>query len=87
MRAVAMVRTTKQANERMSALLKSAGRLERLAILHTGVEARARELLNKAMLEDSSPLPRDILMINATPVIGTHIGPNGLGFAAVKAPA
>ena len=84
-KAIAMVRTTSQANERMAALLRSAGKLERLAILHTGAEARAREFLNKAMLEDSQSLPRDILMINATPVIGTHIGPNGLGFAAIRA--
>ena len=49
-----MVRTTRQANERMAALLKSAGKLERLAILHTGAEARAREFLNKAMLETAS---------------------------------
>ena len=83
-RAISIVRTTRQANERMTALLKSAGKLERLAILHTGAEARARELLNKAMLEVSQSLPRDILMINATPVIGTHIGPNGLGFAAIR---
>ncbi len=83
-KAIAMVRTTGQANERMSQLLKAAGKLERLAILHTGAEARARELLNKAMLADNQSLPRDILMINATPVIGTHIGPNGLGFAAIR---
>lgn len=83
-KSVAMVRTTRQANERMSALLKSTGKLERLAILHTGAEARARELLNKAMMEASQQMPRDILMIHATPVIGTHIGPNGLGFAAVR---
>ena len=83
-KAIAMVRTTSQANERMSQLLEAAGKLERLAILHTGAEARARELLNKAMLADNQSLPRDILMINATPVIGTHIGPNGLGFAAIR---
>jgi fatty acid-binding protein DegV len=28
--------------------------------------------------------PRDILMVNVTAVIGTHLGPNGLGFAAVR---
>jgi DegV family protein with EDD domain len=83
-RAITIVRRSRQANERLAVLLKSAGNLERLAILHTGVEARAREFLNKAMLEVSQSLPRDILMINATPVIGTHIGPNGLGFAAIR---
>jgi DegV family protein with EDD domain len=80
-----VVRTTRQANEHMATFLKSAGKLERLAILHTGAEARAREFLNGIMSEVSQSLPREILMINATTVIGAHIGPNGLGFAAVKA--
>jgi DegV family protein with EDD domain len=84
-KASGVVRTTRQADERMAAFLKSAGRLERLAILHTGAEARAREFLNGVMPELSQSLPRDILMINATTVIGAHIGPHGLGFAAVKA--
>ena len=83
-KASGVVRTTRQANERMAAFLRSAGRLERLAILHTGAEARAREFLNRIMSEISQSLPRDILMINATTVIGTHIGPNGLGFAAIR---
>jgi len=29
-------------------------------------------------------VPRDILMVNVTTVIGTHVGPNGLGFAAIR---
>jgi fatty acid-binding protein DegV len=36
------------------------------------------------MMEFSQSIPRDILMVNVTPVIGTHVGPNGLGFAAVR---
>jgi DegV family protein with EDD domain len=84
-KACGVVRTTGQANDRIAAFLRSAGKLERLAILHTGAEARARELLNRAMSEISQSLPRDILMINATTVIGTHIGPNGMGFAAIRA--
>ena len=82
---LAAVRTTKQANERMANLLKSSGAVERLAILHTGAETRAKEYLNRMMGEISQSLPRDIMMMNVTPVIGTHVGPDGLGFAAVKA--
>jgi DegV family protein with EDD domain len=81
---VAAVRTTKQANERMLNLLLQMGPLERLAIMHTGAEARARQFLNAMMQTASQSVPRDILMVNVTPVIGTHVGPNGLGFAAVK---
>jgi DegV family protein with EDD domain len=78
------VRTTKQANEKMLNLLLQEGPLERLAILHTGAEPRAREFLNTLMQKASQAVPRDILMVNVTTVIGTHVGPNGLGFAAVR---
>ena len=56
-----------------------------LAVLHTGAEARAREFLNTVMQKASQSVPRDILIINVTTVIGTHVGPNGLGFAAIRA--
>lgn len=84
-KSVTAVRTTKQANEKMLRLLLQLGPLERLAILHTGAETRAREFLHAMMQQSSQSVPRDILMVNVTPVIGTHVGPNGLGFAAVTA--
>lgn len=78
-------RTTQQANKRMlELLLLQNGELERLAILHTGAEARAREFLNAVMQKAIRSMPHDILMVNVTTVIGTHVGPNGLGFAAVR---
>ena len=83
-KAIGAVRTTAQANERMSKFLLEGGPLERLAILHTGAEARAREFLNELMQRASQSVPRDILLVNVTTVIGTHVGPNGLGFAAVR---
>jgi DegV family protein with EDD domain len=83
-KAIGAVRTTKQANERMLSFLLEGETLERLAILHTGAEPRAREFLNELMEKASQSVPRDILMVNVTPVIGTHVGPNGLGFAAVR---
>lgn len=82
---VGAVRTTSQANERMAAFLKTGFPLERLAILHTGAESRARQFLEHLMDESRRELPRDILMVNVTTVIGAHVGPNGLGFAAVRA--
>ncbi len=83
-KAIGAVRTTKQANERMLTFMRQGGKLERLAILHTGAEKRAREFLNRLMMEMNQSLPRDILLVNVTTVIGTHVGPNGLGFAAVR---
>jgi DegV family protein with EDD domain len=83
-KAMGAVRTTRQANERMSRLLLEEGPLERLAILHTNAEARAREFLNGLMERASQSVPRDVLMLNVTTIIGTHLGPNGLGFASVR---
>lgn len=81
---VGALRTTKQANEKMLSLLLQNGELERLAILHTGAEARAKEFLNMVMAKAIRSMPRDILMLNVTPTIGTHVGPNGLGFASIR---
>ena len=81
---ISAVRTTRQAGERIYNALRELGPLERLAILHTNAEQRARQLLDELMQTVSQAIPRDILMVNVTTVIGTHVGPNGLGFAAVK---
>ena len=81
---IGAVRTTSQADERMLNFMRQGGKLQRLAILHTGAEKRAREFLQKAMMNMNRWLPRDILLVNVTTVIGTHVGPNGLGFAAVR---
>jgi len=83
-KAVTAVRTTNQADERMSRFLLEGNSLEKLAILHTGAEPRARDFLHELMQRASQSVPRDILMVNVTTVIGTHVGPNGLGFAAVR---
>jgi DegV family protein with EDD domain len=83
-KAMGAVRTTNQANERMSRFLLEQGPLQRLAILHTNAEPRAKEFLNGLMESASQSMPRDILMLNVTTIIGTHLGPNGLGFASVR---
>jgi fatty acid-binding protein DegV len=79
------VRTTRQGGARLLQALQALGPLERLAILHTNAEARARGLIQDLMATANQFVPRDILMVNVTTVIGTHVGPNGLGFAAVRA--
>jgi DegV family protein with EDD domain len=83
-KAIGTVRTTKQSDGRILKFLLEEGDLERLAILHTNAETRAKHLLNQLMQRDSKSVPRDILFVNVTTVIGAHIGPNGLGFASVK---
>jgi DegV family protein with EDD domain len=83
-KAIGAVRTTKQADERILNLLLGLGELERLAVLHTNAEHRAKHLLAELMNRARKSIPRDILFVNVTAVIGTHLGPNGLGFAAIK---
>jgi DegV family protein with EDD domain len=77
-------RTTRLANKKLADLLKQLGPLERLGILHTNAESRADEFLKNIRDEHGSMLPDDIRIINVTTVIGTHVGPNGLGLAAVR---
>jgi DegV family protein with EDD domain len=81
---IGAARTNRQADERMLKLLLEIGEMERLAILHTNAEPRARDLLNELMKAVRMSVPRDILFVNVTAVIGTHLGPNGIGFAAVR---
>ena len=74
-------RTRTQGILRLTEILHSWGPVERLAVLHTNAEVTARQLL-----EDLKPkLASPPLVVNVTTTIGTHVGPNGLGFAAVVA--
>jgi DegV family protein with EDD domain len=82
-KAIGAVRTTGRADERMLNYLVEGGPLERLAILHTNAERRAKRLLQGLMERVRRSLPREILLVNVTTIIGTHVGPNGLGFAAI----
>ncbi len=72
-------RTRLQGIDRLLETLNSWGPLERLAVLHTNAEAAALQLLELVRSKVSLPP----MLVNVTTAIGTHIGPNALGFAAV----
>ncbi len=74
-------RTRSKGIARLKALICDLGPLERLALLHSNAEEDARRVLEELAL----PLPHAPLVVDITPVIGTHVGPNGLGIAAVLA--
>jgi DegV family protein with EDD domain len=74
-----LARTRLQGAERLVDSLHSWGPLERLAVLHTNADSAARALLEQVK---SSGLIQPLL-VNVTTAIGTHVGPNGLGFAAI----
>lgn len=72
-------RTRSKGIQRLKELLLKLGHLERLAILHSNAEEDARRFLNDLNLS----LPFPPMVINVTTIIGTHVGPNALGFATV----
>jgi len=84
-RAIGVARTSRQAAERMDEFFESGRSFERLAVMHSGGDARAREFLDRILREKGRSLPRDLLLVNVTPIIGLHVGPNALGLAAVRA--
>lgn len=76
---IGQVRTRAEGVKQLFENIQNWQQLERLAILHTNAEAAARKLL-----DDLNPnLKYPPLIVNITTVVGTHVGPNGLGIAAV----
>jgi len=74
-------RTRSRAIEHLVELTRALGPLERLAILHTyapGIKDLHRSLANSCS-------PRHLLTVAVTTIIGAHVGPRGLGVAAVTA--
>lgn len=72
-------RTTRQGETRLLTTLQSLGALQKLAVLHTNASERARRFLESAAINLDAPI------VNVTTLIGTHVGPNGLGFVALLA--
>lgn len=79
---IGQVRTRAQGAQRLFENLIGWGPLERLAILHTNAESRAKDFLQKIHQEVHNP----VMIVNVTSVIGTHVGPDGLGFVAIPCP-
>jgi fatty acid-binding protein DegV len=57
--------------------------LEELALIHTHAPEKVEELRDRA--RHLFPGGREPIEIEATPVIGAHIGPGAAGFACVAA--
>ncbi len=73
-------RTRQKGIERLQQILEGLGPLERLSILHTNAEAEARRFL--ASLQVTSQFKP--ILTNVTTILGVHVGPNALGFTAIK---
>ena len=63
----------------MGNYLRKVGPLEQLAVLHTNAAGAGRDFIKRF----SPPQIPDPMLVNVTTIIGTHVGPNGIGFAAV----
>jgi DegV family protein with EDD domain len=78
---VTRVRTTQRAFQALVDLARNAAPLERLAVMHTDNLAGARRLMDA--LADIHPAAESII-IEATPVLGVHVGPQALGLGVVR---
>ena len=76
------VRTRRKGIHRLLDELRTDVPMKRFAVLHTNSEVDAREML--ALL--APEVPTEPLVVNATTAIGAHVGPQGLGFAALYQP-
>jgi len=73
------VRTRSKGISRLSDLMRSRTDMKQLAVLHSNAEQDARTILD----ELSPDLPNEPMVVNVTTAIGAHVGPQGLGFAAL----
>jgi DegV family protein with EDD domain len=73
------VRTRTRSVQRLEELVTGLGKLDSLAVLHTTAQEAAQQLARNLAHLAPPPIP----VIEITPVIGTHVGPNGLGLAAI----
>lgn len=76
------VRTSNGAYKRLLELLSEKMPLERLALVHTHADEKARDLLAQVR----ERLPEGVIpSVDITPVLGAHLGPGAIGFACVSA--
>jgi DegV family protein with EDD domain len=79
---VERVRTRKKALERIVELTAELGTLSRLAVMHGADPDGASQLVG--MLRPLNP-PEPVLVAHIGAVLGTHIGPGGVGICCLKA--
>ena len=74
-----VARTRSKGIQQLKDFLLAYGSLEKLAILHTNAELEAEAFLQKIKTD----LALKPIIVNVNTVIGTHVGPNALGFTAL----
>lgn len=79
----AKIRGRKRALARLIQLVEDLGPLERLDLVHTHAEDALREL--EQMAAHLFPPGIEPIRMEVTPIIGAHLGPDVVGFAAIQA--
>jgi DegV family protein with EDD domain len=74
-----MERTRKKGTQTLGEIINGLGPLDELAILHTNAKSAGEDFIKQY----SPEYIHRPLLVNVTTIIGTHVGPNGIGFAAV----
>ena len=80
-KSVGYTRTFGNSLQKLLAELQKLGDLEQLTLLHTNAPELAESFLDRL---DGLNRPDSIRQINATPILGTHVGPGAVGFVAVQ---
>lgn len=75
------VRTQSAGIEQLISRIKEIGEIECLTILHSNAPGIAEKFRQRLA---EFHLPESILTVNVTPVLGTHVGPDGIGFVAIQ---
>jgi DegV family protein with EDD domain len=78
---IAKVRTTHSATEYLIRQVMDLGPLEELSIVHAHARTRAEGLLK--LLEGALPKGKETLLVEATPILGVHVGLGAVGAAVV----
>lgn len=79
-KSLARMRTWARAAERLSDLARAEAPLDRLAVLHINNRSAAERFLESL----SDIAPRDCMIVEVTPTLGTHIGPGSIGVATLN---
>jgi DegV family protein with EDD domain len=75
------IRTSEAATQRLIALLEERLPLQRVALVHTHALEKAQNLRQ----ETQHLLPEgELLSVDITPVLGTHLGPGTVGFVCIS---
>lgn len=78
---VARTRTSQRAFDHLVALAQKAAPLQHLAVMHTNHLAGAHQLVET--LHNVHP-DSEIAVVEATPALGVHVGPQALGIALIR---